>query len=113
MYKVGMISLGCPKNQVDAERMLAKLDAAEFEVCDCYDGVDALLSIPAASSTRAGCLLGQFRINHPIDEIYYRERRGRQSGGPGRRDPRRFWMSRKRHDLTHKPRMPAGFVVNG
>ena len=24
-YKVGMISLGCPKNQVDAERMLAAL----------------------------------------------------------------------------------------
>ena len=43
MYKVGMISLGCPKNQVDAERMLAKLDAAEFEVCDCYDGVDAVI----------------------------------------------------------------------
>lgn len=43
MYKVGMISLGCPKNQVDAERMLAKLDAAEFEVCDFYDGVDAVI----------------------------------------------------------------------
>ncbi len=43
MYKIGMISLGCPKNQVDAERMLAKLDGASFEVCDCFDGVDAVI----------------------------------------------------------------------
>lgn len=43
MYKIGMISLGCPKNQVDAERMLAKLDAASFQVCDCFDGVDAVI----------------------------------------------------------------------
>lgn len=26
--KVGMVSLGCPKNQMDAELMLAKLRAA-------------------------------------------------------------------------------------
>lgn len=32
MCKVGMISLGCPKNQVDAELMLAKLDDAGFEI---------------------------------------------------------------------------------
>lgn len=31
-YTVGMISLGCPKNQVDAERMLAKLKNAGFEI---------------------------------------------------------------------------------
>ncbi len=43
MYKVGMISLGCPKNQVDAERMLAQLDKNEFEIADCYEGVDAVI----------------------------------------------------------------------
>ena len=43
MYKIGMISLGCPKNQVDAERMLASLDRNEFEIADCYDGVDAVI----------------------------------------------------------------------
>ena len=43
MYKIGMISLGCPKNQVDAERMLAQLDKNEFEIADCYDGVDAVI----------------------------------------------------------------------
>ncbi len=43
MYKVGMISLGCPKNQVDAERMLAQLDKKGFEIADCYDGVDAVI----------------------------------------------------------------------
>ena len=30
--KIGMVSLGCPKNQVDAERMLASLKAADFEI---------------------------------------------------------------------------------
>lgn len=43
MYKIGMISLGCPKNQVDAERMLAQLDKNEFEIADCYEGVDAVI----------------------------------------------------------------------
>ncbi len=43
MYKIGMISLGCPKNQVDAERMLALLDKNEFRIEDCYEGVDAVI----------------------------------------------------------------------
>ncbi|MBO5859014.1 MAG: 30S ribosomal protein S12 methylthiotransferase RimO [Clostridia bacterium] len=43
MYKIGMISLGCPKNQVDAERMLALLDKNDFMIADCYDGVDAVI----------------------------------------------------------------------
>lgn len=30
--KVGMVSLGCPKNQMDAELMLARLEAAGFEL---------------------------------------------------------------------------------
>ncbi len=30
--KVGMVSLGCPKNQMDAELMLAKLEKAGFEI---------------------------------------------------------------------------------
>jgi len=43
MYKVAMISLGCPKNQVDAERMLAQLIGNSFEISDCYDGADAVI----------------------------------------------------------------------
>lgn len=31
-YKIGMVSLGCPKNQVDAEMMLAKLQKAGFQI---------------------------------------------------------------------------------
>ena len=31
-YSVGMVSLGCPKNQMDAELMLAKLQAAGIEI---------------------------------------------------------------------------------
>lgn len=43
MIKVGMISLGCPKNQVDAERMLAIIDKNSFEITDCYDGADVVI----------------------------------------------------------------------
>lgn len=43
MYKIGMISLGCPKNQVDTERLLATLDKNEFEIADCYEGVNAVI----------------------------------------------------------------------
>ncbi len=43
MYKIGIISLGCPKNQVDTERMLATLDKNEFEIADLYEGVNAVI----------------------------------------------------------------------
>ena len=42
-YKVGMISLGCPKNQVDAEHMLALIDAAGGEIVDYVDGCDVVI----------------------------------------------------------------------
>ncbi len=32
MVKVGMVSLGCPKNQMDAELMLARLEKAGFQI---------------------------------------------------------------------------------
>lgn len=43
MIRIGMISLGCPKNQVDTERMLAILDEKGYEIADCYDGADAVV----------------------------------------------------------------------
>lgn len=43
MYKVGMISLGCPKNQVDAEIMLKKLKDAGFELTPREDDADAII----------------------------------------------------------------------
>lgn len=42
-YKIGMISLGCPKNQVDAELMLALMDAEGWEIVDYVDGCDAVI----------------------------------------------------------------------
>ena len=42
-YKIGMISLGCPKNQVDAEHMLALVDAEGWEIVDYVDGCDAVI----------------------------------------------------------------------
>ena len=42
-YKVGMIFLGCPKNQVDAEHMLALIDAAGCEIVDYVDGCDIVI----------------------------------------------------------------------
>lgn len=41
--KIGMVSLGCPKNQVDAEIMLAKLEDAGYLLAD--DPYDADLVI--------------------------------------------------------------------
>ncbi|MEG1773988.1 MAG: 30S ribosomal protein S12 methylthiotransferase RimO, partial [Oscillospiraceae bacterium] len=40
---VGMISLGCSKNQVDAERMLALLAADGFSVCGDISRCDAVI----------------------------------------------------------------------
>lgn len=42
-YKIGMISLGCPKNQVDTEHMLALMDAEGWEIVDYVDGCDAVI----------------------------------------------------------------------
>lgn len=43
MEKIGMISLGCPKNQVDAELMLAKLKDAGYEITDSLEGADLVI----------------------------------------------------------------------
>ena len=41
--KVGFVSLGCPKNQVDSELMLEKLDAAGYEIIDTAYGADVVI----------------------------------------------------------------------
>jgi len=43
MFKVGMISLGCPKNQVDGEAMLSKLSDAGFEVVNKIEESDVMI----------------------------------------------------------------------
>ena len=43
MAKIGMISLGCPKNQVDAELMLAKLTADGHEISGEISGCDIVI----------------------------------------------------------------------
>ncbi|MDR2525700.1 MAG: 30S ribosomal protein S12 methylthiotransferase RimO [Oscillospiraceae bacterium] len=42
-HKIGFISLGCPKNQVNAERMMAALAVEGMEIVDPLDGADALI----------------------------------------------------------------------
>lgn len=42
-YQIGLISLGCPKNQVDAERMLALMDEAGHTIVDYVDGCDVVI----------------------------------------------------------------------
>ncbi len=42
-YKVSMVSLGCPKNQVDAEAMLASLSAAGLEITPVEAEADAII----------------------------------------------------------------------
>ncbi len=43
MYKVSVVSLGCPKNQVDAEMMLASLKNAGFEISPEEEKADAII----------------------------------------------------------------------
>ena len=43
MYKISMVSLGCPKNQVDAEMMLASLKKAGFEIATEEAQADAII----------------------------------------------------------------------
>ena len=43
MIKVGMISLGCPKNQVDAEMMLSTLCENNFEIVGEVEGADVVI----------------------------------------------------------------------
>ncbi len=42
-YKVGMISLGCPKNQVDGEALLAKLAAAGYQIINEIENSDVMI----------------------------------------------------------------------
>lgn len=42
-YKIGMISLGCPKNQVDGEILLSKLSDAGFEIVNTIDQSDLMI----------------------------------------------------------------------
>ena len=41
--KVGMISLGCPKNQVDGEALLAKLNKAGYEIVNNIEDSDVMI----------------------------------------------------------------------
>ncbi len=43
MQKIGMVSLGCPKNQVDAEIMLAKLKNAGYEITPDESEAEAII----------------------------------------------------------------------
>ena len=43
MNKIGMISLGCPKNQVDAEMMLSTLCESGFEITGEGEGADVVI----------------------------------------------------------------------
>ena len=41
--KIGIISLGCPKNQVDAELMLYRLREAGYEITPDEEKADAII----------------------------------------------------------------------
>ena len=42
-YKVGMISLGCPKNQVDGELLLEKLSENGFQIVQRIEDSDLMI----------------------------------------------------------------------
>ena len=42
-YKIGMVGLGCPKNQVDGEIMLNMLREGGYEICADENECDAII----------------------------------------------------------------------
>ena len=42
-FSVGMISLGCPKNQVDGEALLAKLSQAGYNIVNTIEASDVMI----------------------------------------------------------------------
>ncbi|MGY8151069.1 hypothetical protein L1R07_23295, partial [Klebsiella pneumoniae] len=40
MAKIGFLSLGCPKNLVDSERILTELRTEGYDVVPTYDNAD-------------------------------------------------------------------------
>lgn len=43
MAKIGFISLGCPKNLVDSERILTELRTEGYDVVPSYDDADMVI----------------------------------------------------------------------
>ena len=43
MQKIGMVSLGCPKNQIDAEIMLKRLQDAGYEITPLEAEAEAII----------------------------------------------------------------------
>ncbi|MCX5649751.1 MAG: 30S ribosomal protein S12 methylthiotransferase RimO, partial [Planctomycetota bacterium] len=69
---VALISLGCPKNLVDSERMLAGLALAGFAVTDSPDGADV-----AVVNTCAFIDLARAETDEAIEELEALKRAGR------------------------------------
>ncbi|MDE5014670.1 30S ribosomal protein S12 methylthiotransferase RimO, partial [Francisella tularensis subsp. holarctica] len=40
---IGFVSLGCPKNLVDSERIIPKLKAEGYDLVDSYDNADMVI----------------------------------------------------------------------
>ena len=49
--KIGMVSLGCPKNLVDSERILTQLRGDGYQMSPDYAGADIVLSTLADTDT--------------------------------------------------------------
>jgi ribosomal protein S12 methylthiotransferase len=43
MAKIGFLSLGCPKNLVDSERILTELRTEGYDVVPTYDNADMVI----------------------------------------------------------------------
>ena len=41
--QIGFVSLGCPKNLVDSERILSRLRAEGYQLSASYDGADLVV----------------------------------------------------------------------
>lgn len=89
MAKVGFISLGCAKNQVDCERMMYRVREAGHTVCDGSDGCDVMVintcgfidsakseaidNILAAGALKAGGRIGKILVTGCLAQRYQQE----------------------------------------
>ena len=64
--KVGMISLGCSKNQVDAERLLAMLAGEGFAICNDMTECDAVIVNTCGFIEDAKTAQKEAAASHPV-----------------------------------------------
>jgi tRNA A37 methylthiotransferase MiaB len=95
--KVGMVSLGCPKNLVDSEVMMGMLAGQGFEITNDSEAADVLVVNTCGFIDSAR----QESVNTILEMARLKQTPGRR-GLPGRAIPRRFAARDTRDRRMHR-----------